>query len=192
MIEINLLPEELKVQPKTKKMGPGIDTRYFLYLIPLALGLLLFVHISLGALYLTKKTQLSILNKKMLGLGPQRQTLEGFKKEFAVMSEDAKAIQRLTEERIIWAKKLNKLSLYLPSGIWFNSISVARAEFTLAGSVVSLDKEEMSLIKKLMDNLKNDKDFFKDFQTLELNSVQKRTIESYDIADFTLVGELRK
>jgi Tfp pilus assembly protein PilN len=100
-------------------------------------------------------------------------------------------IQQLIGQRINWAEKLNKLSLNLPSGVWFNEIQVNSKEFILKASVISLQKEEMNLINAFIDNLKNDKDFFKDFNNLELNSAQKRVIGGYDVTDFILVGILK-
>ena len=188
---LNLLPEELKAITKRKRTGFSIEVKYFLYLIPFILGILICAHIYLTILIIAKNSQLYILNKKWQSLEPQRKTLENFNKEYAIFSQDALAIKELTEQRINWSQKLNKLSLDLPSGIWFNEISVLGKDFILQGSVVSLQKEEMSLIKKLIDNLKNDPDFFKNFGTLELSSAQKKTIGSYEVVDFILTGTLK-
>jgi len=62
---------------------------------------------------------------------------------------------------------------------------------TIQGSVISLEKEEVSLINKLLVNLKADAEFSKNFSGFELSSVQKRSIETYDVADFILVGVLK-
>jgi hypothetical protein len=54
-----------------------------------------------------------------------------------------------------------------------------------------LEKEEVGLINKLLDNLKVLPEFSKDFSSLELSNVQKRNVGGYDIADFVLVGALK-
>lgn len=187
MIEINLLPHELTV--KQKKMV--IEPNCLLYLIPLVFGILVCIHLYLAAINIIKSAQLGTLNKKYKSLEPQRKEVENFKKEYTITSEDAREIQHLTEQRISWSEKLNKLSLDLPSGIWFNEISLNNKDFVLNGSVISLQKEEITLINKFIDNLKNDVSFFKDFQTLELSSVQRRVIAGYDIVDFILAGTLK-
>ena len=200
MIEIDLLPEELKVRHKgkTKKTADSISAglanfkvKYFIYLIPLALGILICTHIYLGLMFFVKNLELGHLGNKWQGLEQQRSELEIFNAEYAVISEDAKAIQQISQSRINWAQKLNLLSLGLPPGVWYNEISVSPNEFILQGTVVALQKEEMALINKLISSLKNDPDFFKDFNNLELNSVQKRTVGSYDIFDFILQGDLK-
>lgn len=191
MIEINLLPEELKSKTKVKITGAGLEVKHFLYLIPFVLGILISVHIYLGVLSIIKNNQLRVLNNKWRILEPQRKILDNFNKEYAAVSEDATAIKQLAQQRINWAENLNKLSLYLPSGIWFNEISISQKDFVLEGSVVSLQKDELGLVNKWINNLKNDRDFFKDFSAIELSSVQKKTIGTYDVVDFILTGTLK-
>jgi len=192
MIEINLLPQELKPEPQSKKIGiTGPRLRQFLGLIPLIFGILLCIHLYLFAVTIVKSSQFNILNNKWQKFEPQRKMLESFNKEYALLYEDALVSQQLLRERIAWSGKLNKLSLALPSGIWFNEISVTPKDLTLKGSIVSLQSQEMNLIKIFMDNLKKDTVFFKDFSNLELGSVQRKTIGGYDIVDFILAGTLK-
>lgn len=191
MIEINLLPEELKVKTRGKLTGIGIGIKHFLYLIPFVLGVLICAHVYLAVLNITRNNQLRILNNRWLSYEPQRKALEAFNKEYAVISSDALAIKQLIEQRVSWARILNKLSLDLPSGIWFNEISASEKDFILQGAAVSLEKDELGLIKKLLDNLKNDPGFFDDFKAVELSSVQKKAIGTYDVVDFVLTGTVK-
>lgn len=191
-----MLPEELKAKTKSKKplapAGPFVlEAKYILYILPLVFGILICTHIYLGLVYFVKTGQLRQLSNKWQSLEPQRKELDVFNSEYAVISENSKAIQQLSQTRVNWAQKLNLLSLGLPSGVWYNEISVSANDFILQGSVVALQKEELTLINKLISNLKNEPAFFKDFHNLELSSVQKRTIGGYDIADFVLQGALK-
>lgn len=187
MIEINLLPQELKT--KAKKFG--IDSKSILYFILLAFGIIIFVHIYLFAVTVAKNCQLRLLNNKWEKLEPQRKILGNFKNKYEVLSADAETIQQLITQRINCSEKLNKLSINLPSGVWFNELAISSRDFTLKGSVVSLQKEEMVLINKFMNNLKNDAGFLKDFNNLELSSIKRVTVSSYDIVDFILAGNLK-
>ena len=186
MIEINLLPEELKI--KKEKAAKAIKSRQVLYFIPLIFIILIIIHIYLLSLLIVKNFQLSALNNKWQQLQPQKKKLEDFKGEYQTLSQDDNAIKQFTSQRIIWSAKLNKLSLNLPSGTWFREMSVSGKVLTLRGSVVALQKEEMDLINKFIDNLKKDRDFFKDFNNLELTSVQRKIIGGYDVTDFILVS----
>lgn len=194
MIEINLIPEDLITKPKGKKIGLGglgIEPKHAIYLVPLVLGFVLLIHVYLAGLMILKNHQFAALTKKWQNLAPQRKVLEEFNKEYSIFSSEAQSVKQLIQRRLNWAEKLNKLSSLLPSGIWFTEVSASPKDFTLRGSAVSLQKDEMSLIKQFMDNLKQDSAFFKDFNNLELGSVQKKTIGGYDIAEFILTGTLK-
>lgn len=191
MIEINLLPTELKVKPKFNKTWLDIKPGKLLYLIPVLLVVLICAHIYLAVVNVIKNNQYRIINARWQKLDPQKKMLEGYSKDNAMLSENAKMIQQLSDQRINWSEKLNKLSFYLPSGVWFNEISNSAKELVIQASVISLQKDEMSLIAKLIDNLKNDPGFLKGLNNLELGAVSHRTVGGYDIADFTLTGDFK-
>ena len=199
MIEINLLPEELKIKTKTKNLEHSTVTKtasfnpeqLFIYAVPVLLGVLVCVHVYLAVIAISKSSQLVTLNRKWIELEPQKKALDEFNSEYSSTSEDASVAQLLTNKRILWAQKLNKLSLNLPSGVWFNEVTISAKDIVIQGSVISLQKEEVNLINKLLENLKIDNEFSKDFVSFELSSVQKRNVGGYDIADFILTGVLK-
>jgi Tfp pilus assembly protein PilN len=139
-----------------------------------------------------KGVKVTSLSNKWAGLTGQRKELDAFMQMHAAFSEDAIILQQLTNQRIAWAQKLNKLSLNLPAGVWFNDLSVNEKDFVLKGSVISLQKEDMGLIHKFLSSLQTDPGFFGDFYNLELSSVQNRSIGGYEVSDFTLTGTLKK
>lgn len=187
MIEINLLAEELKEQ---RKRIP-IKIKSLLYIVPLVFSLLILLHTCLFITSLVNGQQLHWLEKKWLGLEPQRKKLEDLRRESNIVLQDSKVVQEISSQMMNWAQKLNALSLNLPSGIWFNEISYTNKKFTLKASVVSLQKEEINSINKFLENLKKDTTFFQNFYDLELGPLQRKTIGSYDIVDFILLGRLK-
>jgi Tfp pilus assembly protein PilN len=199
MIEINLLPEELKVKTRSKnselvtvKKGASLNQdKLFIYAIPVVLALCMLVNFYFVAVAIYKNSQLISLNRKWLNLEPQKKILDEFNTEFYSGSQNAAFAKLLTSQRILWAQKLNKLSLNLPSGIWFNDLAINGKNITIQGSVISLQKEEVSLVNMLLDKLKKDADFSQDFSSFELSNMQNKNIGGYDIADFVLVGALK-
>jgi Tfp pilus assembly protein PilN len=187
MIEINLLPQELKV--KESKGEP--ELKNLLYLIPLILAVLIFIHLVLGVTVIFKKQQLAFAKKKWQSFEAQRKTLEDLKSAYGMLSQDAKLIQQLSGQRVLWAEKLNKLSLLLPSGVWLDEFSFSQKDLTLRCSVISLQKEEMALINNFMESLRKQEGFMKDFSKLELGSVQRRVVGGYEIVDFVLTATLK-
>jgi len=188
MIEINLLPHDLRVSKEKKSY---LSPKYFLYLIPPIAGVILFIHLLLGLLWLTKGFQLGLLERNWQRLAPQRESLEKFRQQYEFLSQDAVTAQQLLKERVEWSKKLNKISLDLPNGVWLNDISVSGKNVTIRGSSVSLKKEGIGLINRFMENLKKDEMFIKDFSNFELNSILVRNIGGYDTEEFVLSATLK-
>lgn len=196
MIEINLLPEELRGKIKVKAVAVPADAaakaRKAVYIIPVFFGILLCLHAYLLARNIMYARQLRALNNKWLSTEPQRKALDKFNEDYAASSQDASAIAGLLEERLLWGPKLEAISLALPAGVWLNELSVTADNFNLQGSAFSLQKNEMGLIGDFLGKLKGDEAFFNDFANLELGSVQRRALGTYDIADFVLSGKLKK
>jgi Tfp pilus assembly protein PilN len=199
MIEINLLPEELRAKTKEKvteqvvikSRASLMQEKLFIYAIPALLVLLVLVHLYFGVFSIAKNGKLASLNRKWIELTPQKKALDEFNSEYSAVSQGTGFNQLMLKERVLWAQKLNSLSLNLPAGVWFNDITLAKQNITIQGSVISLKMEELNLINKLLDSLKADNEFFKDFANFELSNVQKRTIGSYEVADFILQGSLK-
>lgn len=189
MIEINLIPEEFKVE--IKKSSVSVDSKKILYLLPIGCSIILLAHICLGAANISLSYKYKALNSKWKTLEPQINALEENNKESNILREEDAVLQKMVKERINWAEKLNKLSLYLPSGIWFNELIVLNKEFTLKATVISLEKEEMSLINKFLASLKGDTGFARDFKILDLGTIKRDKLSNYDISSFSLAGSLK-
>ncbi len=193
------MPEELRVKSKTKsveyeavaKQSTFGQDQLFIYAIPVMLILFILVHFYFAALLISKNGQLVAFNRKWLDLVVQKKALDEFNSEFSTISKDASLLQQLSQQRILWGQKLNELSLKLPAGVWFSEILLNNNNLTIRGSVISLQKEEVGLINKLLDTLKIQPEFVKDFSSFELSNVQQRSLGGYDIADFVLVGALK-
>ena len=191
MIEINLLPDEFKVQVKEKTPASAADIKRFLFILPVAAVVLVCVHIYLAANNISKNSRLRALTKEWQSMAPQKKDLDDFNKNYSASSDEIKTAQKLTENRIDWSRKLDKLSRDLPAGIWFKGLFIKSGQFNLEGSVISLQNDEMGLIRDFMDALKNDAEFFKGFDNLELGSVQSKAVGSYNVIDFVLSAKLK-
>ena len=81
MITINLLPEELKVKPKVERAGFKFTFKdiYFIYLLPVLICILLFIHLVLALISAVKGVQLTVLSKNWNTLQPRKNELDSFK-----------------------------------------------------------------------------------------------------------------
>ena len=187
MIEINLLPEELK----KAKGKPNILPQLLIYIVPAVFALLIIIHLYLGALYLFKSRQKSAVENEWSQLESKRQEVDRWKQQYNISNQYTQQIGQLLQARLTFAKKLESLSDNLPNGIWFNRLNVKDGKFRLEASVVSLKKEQLSLINDFLRALKKDEDFFKDFGILELGHMNVRAIGAFSVMDFVLSGELK-
>ncbi|RJO63971.1 MAG: hypothetical protein C4540_05300 [Candidatus Omnitrophota bacterium] len=190
MIEINLLPEELKA--KARKIQASEKFQYIVYGILAVCVLFIVLHVFFGVIAIAKGVRLNSLKAQGKKLQPQLKALEDFRKENKELSAEEKGMQDLVAKRINWAEKLNFLSRDLIMGTWFRELSVTPKELIIKGAAVSLEKEELRLLDKFIENLKKDERFFKDFTAIELKSVTRALIGNYEVVDFTLVVPARE
>ncbi|MFH0763732.1 MAG: hypothetical protein V1927_01855 [Candidatus Omnitrophota bacterium] len=133
MIEINLLPEELKKknEPKFKKFdlsGLNIDN-FNIKKMPLvkigiiAVTALAVFHLALFLVGTTCKDSLASLAKKKDALLPKKNEADSLRNELARINKKVTAIDGLMVKRFSWAKKLNSISDALTSGIWLAELS---------------------------------------------------------------------
>jgi len=164
----------------------------FLYFIPLVFVLLILLHAIFGVMLVSRNMRLNALTQAWNKYDEQRKQLENFKQQASLFSQDAQSVQGLMGRRVDWSEKLNALSLDLPSGVWFTELGVRGTEFVLRGSVVSLEKAEVPTINKLVETLKADTRFSKDFSGFSLGPFKRKTAGSFEVVDFILNGTLNK
>jgi Tfp pilus assembly protein PilN len=189
MIEINLLPEELK--QKGEKLGINISSQLLCYILSATLGLIVFIHLYLGGLFLIKTVEHKSLNKKWAQLDSERQAVDEWKRQHRISSQQTGQMNELLAKRITIWDKMQVLSQALPNGVWFEQINLKQGGFKLRGSVVSLKKNHMRLLNLFLSRLKENRQFFKDFSRLELGSMSMRTRGGFSIMDFILEGDLK-
>jgi Tfp pilus assembly protein PilN len=193
MIEINLLPEEVRIKTKKAPVAAAgtFEPTYLIYAVPVVFVVLLIAQTYLGAVFFSRQARLGYLNREWSGLEAQRKKITNFKSESEASSQDANIIDELTRRSVRWSQKLNRLSLDLPPGLWFNDIAVSRKSLEIKASAFSLESNGVDLVNKLILNLKNDKDFFNDFTSVETGNMLTKKIGSYEVMDFTVTGSLK-
>lgn len=190
MIEINLLPEELK---KTKKEAPfslpaGVDLdavkKKALWLFA---GLLVFIAVLPAGGIFIRDSQMKMMARKEKKILPKVSELQKLNEETSVLKTRASIINELTKRRFLWAQKLNELSdLTLPC-LWFTRIYTdGSSGLVIEGSVVSANEEEMANVGKFIKAIKEDDEFFKYFKNIKLETVQRKTKYTTDVVDFKI------
>lgn len=188
-IEINLLPEHLRFKKNKAESLPPQQIFTFVFI---GVGALIAINIIILVVSFALSFNIKSLDKKLAHFKPDIQKIHQLEREFKHSKEKARLVQDIVLSRIIWAPKLQVILDAIPQGVWLESMSIKTNNFNIDGSCVSLKGEEMNIIGGFINTLKGNKEFFNDFDKLELQSVQRRLIGGIEVADFSFVGGIKK
>ena len=215
MIELNLLPEELKKKKKRIEL-PEIP---FIPIGLVLIGTLVVIQLLLSGWVAITRAQISSLEKAWQELAPKRTELDSIKKKISTTSKKAQVIEYLIDKRMSWARLLGELGDSVTSNIWLTSLSYdekietpakktsrgssknkTKAEpkiyktstLTISGSASGKGEEGTAYIARFIQSLKNNKDFFKNFSDVELVSIKQGSVADQDVMNFKLACRFKQ
>lgn len=200
MIEINLLPEKLRVK---KKQSMEISALPFIPIAIAAAGLLIAVQLILIVWVQAKQVAFDSLSKKYSSISSsnlQAMTLDSNLKE---ISSKVEAVDKLLNSRFQLARKLNDLSDSVVSGIWLKSVDIKKGQagnapgalreaLVIEGSSVVSGERADGYIGSFITSLKDNASFSEDFEEIELSKVERAKIRNTEIMDFVIIGHFKK
>jgi len=211
MIEINLLPQELR-----KKESPfaKIDfSALSLKNIPIAgvaigvVGLVVAVQLFVSAMSLYYNVTLGSLNRRYGAIAEKKKEADALKLRTAIINKKSGAIDELMLKRFSWAKKLNALSDSMTPGIWlvelnYDEQSVDRSAaamrpgqgkgpgpagaLVISGYAAGAGEQGAALVGKFIKNLKESEVFFSDFNQIELVSIKADRVQNQEVMNFRI------
>lgn len=215
MIEIDLLPEEIKKKRQQFKM-PKLN----LSIIPLLAGfiaILVLAHFGITTFLNINKDSYENMSNEWKRIEPQKRAIELIAKENVNRQKDIDEIEALMQGKILWSKKLNQLSDLIVPGVWYTKISIgkkaivrparaplgpkrpkrpgrkplARKRSTtsylgIEGEVSSAYGEPLEIVAKFIENLESDPRFYNDFSNIELFSTKLHSILETEVMAFSI------
>lgn len=214
MIEINLLPAEKRKRlkkPLSFELEPLKGK-----LVPIAcgaVGLLLVTYLIIWLAVGIKSHSLQVLNKRWDEIQPQKKEAEMLKAQTEDLGAKTGILNDLLTRQFLWSEKLNQLSDSMISGVWLTRLSVEQKSMevhgkapvskssrkkveevqtilkralVLRGSAITLEEEATATVGKFMKSLRENEDFFKDFEKIELGTIRSRKIKDVEVMDFSL------
>lgn len=184
MIEINLLPEQLR-----KKRMRLFEPDRMIFIIGASLiGIMVILFLGTNLIIGINFRRGFILKAKLESIKKEAGEAELLNQELNLFKQKIGIIDELMSRRFLWAKKLNQLSDLVSPGIWLTDFFFdPQQSMRISGSVVSKKGEEMAFVAKFMKNLKEDSSFFAGFKDIELEGIQRRIVQNIEVVDFTLV-----
>ncbi|NQT06524.1 MAG: hypothetical protein HQ575_03185 [Candidatus Omnitrophica bacterium] len=215
MIEINLLPDELKAKRKAFKIPDA--TAAFL---PAAVGIAIFfvvTHLVFITVIRVNKAAYGKMERGWSSIREEKESIELIKRDGLSVKKRLDAIESLTHKKILWSKKLNQLSDLIIPGVWFTRVSIDKktvvieknrtgllkkdigtssrnktsqnlivSYLNIEGEVSSSFGDELAIIGKFIERLKSDADFFRDFSNIELVSTELNKIGDTETMSFKI------
>jgi len=127
MIEINLLPEELKKRrraaPKKEMSAIKMERIPVTKIAVIAIVAVIAIHVVVFGFGIFAGANFNKLERDYKELMPEKRAAEQLKNQVDKMSRKVAAIDELMVKRFSWAKKLNDLSDSITPGIWLTDLS---------------------------------------------------------------------
>jgi len=181
MIIINLLPKNLR------RVERKIVLPYKAYVLMVA-AFFVGLHLLLLVVAGIKQVHLMSLRHSWGRLAPQSKEFLARRNEIQAAAAEIVSLESFLGRSYSLTEMLSVLAGAVPKGLWLDRLSLAPDNIVIQGSVVSLTQSEMTLIGRFLQEIRTSKTFSAAFEKIELNSVQRRTVRSYDVVDFVLVG----
>lgn len=200
MIEINLLPPDLRVKKKEPFKLPSLP------IIPIvagAVGVLVVIQILMLLFIQVKGVSSNSLKKKIALISSANKEAINIDNSLREIASKADVIDKLTNSRFNLARKLNDLSDSMVSGIWLRTIDVKKGEaigepgilrelWVLEGSSLVSGKSQEAPIGKFVNSLKENTSFSSDFGEIELAKVERKKVQNTEIMNFVIICHFKK
>jgi hypothetical protein len=205
MIEINLLPQEMRKRPSP---FANIDFSAFslqkLPVMPIAagfVGLLILVLALVFAMGLYSRMALSSLTKRYEAITPKMKEAQALMAQNDSVNKRVSAIDDLMSGRFSWAKNLNAISDSMTPGIWLseliydeNPVSGVQpakgkgpkmpGRLIMIGYATGSGEQGAALVGKFIKSLKDNEEFYSDFGEVDLVGVKSEKVDGQDVVSF--------
>lgn len=183
MIEINLLPQELR---KRQALQFALPQKYLNNALLLVIALIALLHILLQALIIANNLMFTYAERRLANIQPQKRLVDEMKSEVQKYKTLEDLFLQLGTQRIRSAPVLNFISDNLPQGVWLTEFSLSKEGWEFRGACVSVTAGEMAQIGKLLNALKQDAHINKVFPELELAQVARKKLGATEVVEFII------
>ena len=150
MIEINLLPEELRKKKSEPCFNLNMESEKLKFWIGGgAVGILILIVTMLFLGSFIRKAQINGLLAREKNFSSRLSQIDSVNKEIAVLKAKMSILDQLTKRKFLWAEKLNQLSDLALPGIWFTHVYTdSENRLIIEGSVFSKSEEAMASVDR--------------------------------------------
>ncbi|MBL7073780.1 hypothetical protein ISS37_00890 [candidate division KSB1 bacterium] len=147
-------------------------------------GFQIRIYGQLNRIIQEKKEKLAEINRKIDEL---KQTTRD------VSKQDVLALAELENKRILWTKKLKALARELPPDMALTGLEYRHKNLIIKGiAPIKKGEKEFDKVKQLIDRLRSNPDFFRDFEDIKFDQVQRIKVGDQRILSLSIICYVRK
>ena len=202
MIEINLLPQELKPKPSLFSgiSFKGLDINN-IPILKISAGIgacLVLVQLAVFFIGIVSSAALRSTTKRYNEILPERKIADALKEKTAYINKRFGAIDELIVKRFSWARKMNLLSDCVTPGIWLSELyydeapvadktkMTATGALMISGYAFGTGEQGAALVGKFIKSLQENKDFYSDMASVDLVSTKSDKVDKQDVMSFRI------
>jgi hypothetical protein len=195
MIDINLVPEQLRKRRKNELLSGGIFNIPKEVMVGIGGGIIVLLF-AVDLLFFLGKVvkfiQYHHVKSQWEAILPDKTNTDVITKELQDVQKEVKSMKDIMDGHdAVWSQKLNVISDGLPKGVWLRKITLNDKQFFIEGTTVSKEQNEMINVGNFVSNLKQDEEFMKSFDSVEVDYIQRRKNETLEVADFTILAKIK-
>ena len=198
MIELNLLPKELRRKKKKQVAGDFTMPKLPGVLIAVSvLSVLLMLHVTLIFFIANKSSLSATLKNQFDNALTQRKRAEKVNTQVETLQKKLSFVRKIVKPDISWTNLMCGLNEAVISNIWISELNVKFSHkeknskekpetLDLVGYSLGGSERETSSIAKFIVSLKRTPDFYGYFDEIELDSMKNREYSGEEVMQFKL------
>ena len=199
MIELNLLPKELRNKKKKKRRDLDLTMPKIpaVLICICVLSFLIVLHVTL-IFFVSNKTNLSnALKSQFDNALTQRKRAEKVNTQVETLQKKLDLVRKIIKPDISWTRLLNGLNQSVLSNMWISEVDVKFSSkqkrtqelpesLNIIGYSIGGSERATSSVAKFMVSLRNNPDFYGYFEEVELDSMKNRSYAGEEVMQFKL------
>jgi Tfp pilus assembly protein PilN len=192
MIEINLLPEELRKKEESVNLLAELPIKRSAVIVVIVFfGLQILA--TLGAFSISAHSKW--MKAETVKLREMSKEILAQKALTALIKKRSEKADAAIQQPFLWSSLLNALSDSITKGVWLTHLSITNdnkaKQLRLDGSLVGRG-EETALAGKFIKELKSNPLFNELFNEIELVTMKQKRIKEFDVYDFEILCNFKK
>ncbi|MDD5634616.1 MAG: hypothetical protein PHW46_05005 [Candidatus Omnitrophica bacterium] len=204
MIEINLLPKELR-KKQTKRTTIVLSSIPVQPIIISVIASLFVLGLILSLAAYSRNCYLKKLEVRWNEMTPQREKTEKIAEEITLLGVKNTVISKIAKPEVVWSELLSGLNEAMTPNIWLSNLSLdltassdkKRKEgddiiyLDISGFALGRSEEATPRVAKFIASLKRNKNFSKYVEEIQLENIKGQVIVGEEVMAFDLACKLK-